>query len=59
MTLEMGKPLAEAYGEVTYGGEFLRWFTEEAVRDRRPLRLDPEGNGRDDRVQRPVGSVAS
>lgn len=32
MTLEMGKPLAEARGEVTYGGEFLRWFSEEAVR---------------------------
>src|SRR5699024_4782328 len=32
MTLEMGKPLAEARGEVTYGGEFLRWFAEEAVR---------------------------
>ncbi|MDO4241385.1 MAG: aldehyde dehydrogenase family protein, partial [Microbacteriaceae bacterium] len=31
MTLEMGKPLAEARGEVTYGGEFLRWFSEEAV----------------------------
>jgi succinate-semialdehyde dehydrogenase/glutarate-semialdehyde dehydrogenase len=28
----MGKPLAEARGEVTYGAEFLRWFSEEAVR---------------------------
>ncbi len=33
MTLEMGKPLAEARGEVTYGAEFLRWFSEETVRD--------------------------
>ncbi|HEY9309790.1 MAG TPA: aldehyde dehydrogenase family protein, partial [Microbacterium sp.] len=32
MTMEMGKPLAEARGEVAYGGEFLRWFSEEAVR---------------------------
>ena len=32
MTLEMGKPLAESRGEVNYGGEFLRWFSEEAVR---------------------------
>ena len=32
MTIEMGKPFAEAQGEVTYGGEFLRWFAEEAVR---------------------------
>ncbi|MFE4545415.1 NAD-dependent succinate-semialdehyde dehydrogenase [Arthrobacter sp. NPDC056727] len=32
MTAEMGKPLAEAKGEVAYGAEFLRWFSEEAVR---------------------------
>ena len=32
MTLEMGTPLAEARGEVTYGAEFFRWFSEEAVR---------------------------
>ena len=32
MTLEMGKPLAEARGEVAYAAEFLRWFSEEAVR---------------------------
>ncbi len=27
MTLEMGKPLVEAKGEVLYGNEFLRWFS--------------------------------
>ena len=32
MTAEMGKPLAEARGEVVYGAEMLRWFSEEAVR---------------------------
>ena len=32
MTLEMGKVLPEARGEVAYGAEFLRWFSEEAVR---------------------------
>ncbi|MCS3878978.1 aldehyde dehydrogenase family protein [Gordonia amarae] len=32
MTAEMGKPLAEARGEVAYGAEFFRWFAEEAVR---------------------------
>lgn len=32
MTSEMGKPLAEARGEVAYAAEFLRWFSEEAVR---------------------------
>ena len=32
MTAEMGKPLADARGEVAYGAEMLRWFSEEAVR---------------------------
>ena len=32
MTAEMGKPFAESKGEVTYGAEFFRWFSEEAVR---------------------------
>ncbi|GAA1680323.1 NAD-dependent succinate-semialdehyde dehydrogenase [Mycolicibacterium murale] len=32
MTLEMGKPLQEARGEVVYAADFLRWFSEEAVR---------------------------
>ena len=32
MTAEMGKPLAEARGEVAYGAGMLRWFSEEAVR---------------------------
>ncbi|MDL9945348.1 NAD-dependent succinate-semialdehyde dehydrogenase [Gordonia sp. ABSL11-1] len=32
MTAEMGKPFAEAKGEVAYGAEFFRWFAEEAVR---------------------------
>ena len=32
MTLEMGKPLAQSKGEVTYGAEFFRWFSEEVVR---------------------------
>ena len=32
MTLEMGKPLAESKAEIAYAAEFLRWFSEEAVR---------------------------
>src|SRR5690606_35653453 len=45
MTVEMGKPLAEARGEVTYGGEFLRWFSEEAVRVHGRYGSNPEGTG--------------
>lgn len=55
MTLEMGKPLAESRGEVVYGGEFLRWFSEEAVRISGRYGSNPEGTGRMIVSQRPVG----
>lgn len=55
MTLEMGKPLAEARGEVTYGGEFLRWFSEETVRVTGRYGPNPEGTGRMIVTQHPVG----
>ncbi len=55
MTLEMGKPLAESRGEVTYGGEFLRWFSEEAPRVAGRYGSNPEGTGRMIVTQRPVG----
>jgi succinate-semialdehyde dehydrogenase/glutarate-semialdehyde dehydrogenase len=32
LTLEQGKPLAEARGEILYGASFLQWFAEEAGR---------------------------
>ena len=55
MTLEMGKPLAEARGEVAYGGEFLRWFSEEAPRVQGRYGPTPEGTGRMIVTQHPVG----
>jgi succinate-semialdehyde dehydrogenase/glutarate-semialdehyde dehydrogenase len=55
MTLEMGKPLAESQAEVTYGGEFLRWFSEEAVRIAGRYGTNPEGTGRMIVSQHPVG----
>jgi succinate-semialdehyde dehydrogenase / glutarate-semialdehyde dehydrogenase len=55
MTLEMGKPLREADAEVTYGGEFLRWFGEEAVRVSGRYGTNPEGTGRMIVSQHPVG----
>ncbi|MCC2594413.1 NAD-dependent succinate-semialdehyde dehydrogenase [Tessaracoccus sp. OS52] len=55
MTLEMGKPLAEADGEVTYGAEFLRWFSEEAVRIHGRYGTLPEGALRALVMKRPVG----
>ncbi|MCO8146936.1 NAD-dependent succinate-semialdehyde dehydrogenase [Rhodovulum tesquicola] len=32
LTAEMGKPLAEARGEIAYGAGFIEWFAEEAKR---------------------------
>jgi len=55
MTLEMGKPLAEAKGEVIYGAEFLRWFAEEAVRIEGRWSVNPNGSGRLLTMKQPVG----
>jgi len=55
MTSEMGKPLAEAYGEIAYGGEFLRWFAEEAVRITGSHGQNPEGTGDTVVTRTPVG----
>lgn len=55
MTLEMGKPLAESRGEVAYGAEFLRWFSEEAVRDYGRYLTTPEGKNKILVQHKPVG----
>ncbi len=55
MTREMGKPFAESRAEAVYGGEFLRWFSEEAVRIFGRYGVNPEGTGRMIVSQHPVG----
>ncbi len=55
MTIEMGKTLPESRGEVTYGAEFLRWFSEEAVRVGGRTATAPSGNGRILVTKEPVG----
>jgi succinate-semialdehyde dehydrogenase/glutarate-semialdehyde dehydrogenase len=55
MTLEMGKPVAESKGEVTYAAEFLRWFSEEAVRIDGRFGLSPAGDSRLIVLKQPVG----
>ncbi|NYG06146.1 succinate-semialdehyde dehydrogenase/glutarate-semialdehyde dehydrogenase [Phycicoccus badiiscoriae] len=55
MTLEMGKPLAEARGEVAYGAEFFRWFAEEAVRISGRWMTAPNGATRLLTMKKPVG----
>jgi len=55
MTLEMGKPYSEALGEVTYGNEFLRWFSEETVRHYGRYLTTPEGKNKILVQNKPVG----
>jgi succinate-semialdehyde dehydrogenase/glutarate-semialdehyde dehydrogenase len=55
MTLEMGKPLAESRGEVAYAAEFLRWFSEEAVRVAGRFSMAPGGDGRMITMKQPIG----
>ena len=59
MTLEQGKPLAEAMAEVAYGASFIEWFAEEGKRLYGEI---VPTHGPDKRVQvikQPVGVVAS
>ena len=55
MTLEMGKPVAESRAEITYAAEFLRWFSEEAVRIHGRYMANTTGSGRILTMRQPVG----
>ena len=55
ITLEMGKPLGDALGEVRYGAEFFRWYSEEAVRINGRITTSPEGTLGIITQHRPVG----
>src|SRR5579859_6013992 len=55
MTMEMGKPLKESKAEITYGAEFLRWFSEQAVRIEGRYAVAPNGQGRLLTMKQPVG----
>jgi succinate-semialdehyde dehydrogenase/glutarate-semialdehyde dehydrogenase len=55
MTLEMGKALAESRAEIAYAADFLRWFSEEAVRVHGRYQVNPTGVGRILTMRQPVG----
>jgi len=55
MTLEMGKPVAESRAEVLYAADFLRWFSEEAVRIEGRWATAPNGGMRMLTLRQPVG----
>ena len=57
ITLEHGKPLADAKGEVAYSAEFFRWNSEETVRIHGSMSLAPSGNNKIIVRHPPVGVV--
>jgi len=59
LTAEMGKPLTEARGEITYGASFIEWFAEEA---KRVYGETIPGHAPDKRItviKQPIGVVGS
>ena len=55
ISLENGKALTDAAGEVAYAAEFFRWYSEEAVRAEGTLMTAPSGANRILVVLQPVG----
>ncbi|GGB97564.1 NAD-dependent succinate-semialdehyde dehydrogenase [Cellulomonas carbonis] len=55
ITAEGGKPLAESRAEVTYGAEFVRWYSEQAVRVGGLARTAPGGANHQLVLRRGVG----
>ena len=59
MTLEQGKPLAEAKGEIAYAASFLLWFAEEARRAYGDTIPAPKAGQRILVIKQPVGVSAA
>lgn len=55
ISLENGKALKDARGEVAYAAEFFRWFAEEAVRGAGDFGLAPSGANRILVTYQPIG----
>ncbi|MCY9861704.1 NAD-dependent succinate-semialdehyde dehydrogenase [Vibrio coralliirubri] len=55
MTLEQGKPWAEAQGEVLYGASFIEWFAEEAKRTYGETIPEPSSDKRLVTIKQPIG----
>ena len=58
LTLEQGKPLAEARGEVAYGANYIEWFAEEGKRMYGDTIPQPSNDKRIVCIKQPVGVVA-
>ncbi|WP_067221223.1 NAD-dependent succinate-semialdehyde dehydrogenase [Stappia indica] len=59
LTAEMGKPLAEARGEILYGASFIEWFAEEAKRIYGETIPGHQADKRIVVIRQPVGVVGS
>ena len=59
LTMEQGKPLAEARGEIAYGTSFLQWYAEEARRIYGDTIPSNTGRHRIVTLKQPVGVVAA
>jgi succinate-semialdehyde dehydrogenase / glutarate-semialdehyde dehydrogenase len=59
LTVEQGKPLAEARGEISYGAGFVKWFAEEAKRVYGETIPSPTADRRIVVLKEPVGVCAA
>lgn len=59
MTLESGKPLREALGEVDYANAFVEWFAEEGKRSYGETIPSAKGDSRLSTIKQAVGVVAA
>lgn len=59
MTIEQGKPLAEARGEIAYGAAYFEWYSEEAKRVYGDTIPSPSGDSRIIVTKEPVGVCAA
>ena len=59
MTLEQGKPLAEARGEVVYGASYVEWFAEETKRLYGDILPAASGDRRLLTIKQGIGVVAA
>ena len=55
LTAEMGKPLAEAKGEIAYGSSFIEWFAEQAKRVQGEVLESPFADKKFLTLRQPVG----
>lgn len=59
ITAEMGKPYAQAKGEVVYAADFVEWYAEEAKRSHGETLSSPWPDARVMTLQQPIGVVAA